>query len=148
VSQGAPARAGDAGGAAAQPVGAFHQPAHANGGGGAPAELSDARLLPFPRGALSFGAGIGLKLAVTRWANWASDAGLRDARTGAPLTGAEEGCGPGAARADQQSRVLILGVSGLGLELQNKLLPAPRSAAMPYGHAGAAGHPCPKRLVL
>lgn len=82
-----PATAGDADGAAA-PTGAFAEPvARQTSADGAAGALQDARLLPFPRGALSFGVGIGLKLAVTRWTNWAADVGLRDAKSGA-----EEGC--------------------------------------------------------
>lgn len=79
---------GDADGAADQAAGAFANPDMRRASGdGAAGALQSARLLPFPRGALSFGAGIGLKLAVTRWANWAADVGLHNAKSGA-----EEGC--------------------------------------------------------
>ena len=67
--------------------GAFLEAPAGKEGAGA---VSDARLLPFPRGALSFGVGIGLKLAVTRWANWAADAGLHSSKKSA-----EEGCDAG-----------------------------------------------------
>ncbi len=36
------------------------------------------RYLPFGAGHLSCGAGIQLKMALTRWSDWASDVGLRD----------------------------------------------------------------------
>jgi len=79
---------GDADGAAGQAAGAFSNPEMRRASGdGAAGALQNARLLPFPRGALSFGAGIGLKLAVTRWANWAADVGLHNAKNGP-----EEGC--------------------------------------------------------
>ncbi|KAK9805120.1 hypothetical protein WJX72_000185 [[Myrmecia] bisecta] len=40
----------------------------------------DARLLPFPTGPLSFGVGVNLKMAVTRWTNWATDVGIKEER--------------------------------------------------------------------
>ena len=46
------------------------------------------RLLPFPRGRLSFGVGVNLKMAVSRWTNWAADMGLREDTK----AGSEEGC--------------------------------------------------------
>ena len=48
----------------------------------------DSRLMPFPKGPLSFGVGVNLKMAVTRWTNWASDAGIKEERVGS----GEEGC--------------------------------------------------------
>ncbi|KAK9830927.1 hypothetical protein WJX81_006480 [Elliptochloris bilobata] len=72
--------AGNAENGAGQPGSAF---ADANGSEDGAGAVRDARLLPFPRGALSFGVGIALKLAVTRWANWAVDAGLHNAKKGA-----------------------------------------------------------------
>ena len=50
----------------------------------------DPELLPFPRGRFSFGVGVTLKMAVSRWTNWAADVGLREENMGA-----EEGCAPG-----------------------------------------------------
>ena len=47
----------------------------------------DPELLPFPRGRFSFGVGVNLKMAVSRWTNWAADVGLREENMGA-----EEGC--------------------------------------------------------
>lgn len=48
----------------------------------------DDRLMPFqPRAPLSFGVGVNLKMAATRWTNWAADIGLRNDK-GSP----EEGC--------------------------------------------------------
>lgn len=47
----------------------------------------DPDLLPFPRGRFSFGVGVNLKMAVSRWTNWAADVGLREENMGA-----EEGC--------------------------------------------------------
>jgi hypothetical protein len=47
----------------------------------------DPELLPFPRGQFSFGVGVNLKMAVSRWTNWAADVGLREENMGA-----EEGC--------------------------------------------------------
>ena len=44
------------------------------------------RALPFRGRELTCGTGIHLKMAITRWSNWATDAGMRD------LT--SSGCGP------------------------------------------------------
>lgn len=49
----------------------------------------DPDLLPFPRGRFSFGVGVNLKMAVSRWTNWAADVGIREENMGA-----EEGCVP------------------------------------------------------
>lgn len=38
----------------------------------------DPKLLPFEKGPLSFGVGVNLKMAVSRWTDWAHDAGLRE----------------------------------------------------------------------
>ena len=38
----------------------------------------DPRLLPFDKGPLSFGVGVNLKMAVTKWSDWAHDAGVRE----------------------------------------------------------------------
>ena len=47
----------------------------------------DGRLLPFAQsGGLSFGVGVNLKMAATRWTNWAADVGLRNDR-GSPEEG-------------------------------------------------------------
>ena len=47
----------------------------------------DSRLLPFAQaGGLSFGVGVNLKMAATRWTNWAADIGLRNDR-GSPEEG-------------------------------------------------------------
>lgn len=46
----------------------------------------DSKLLPFPKGPLTFGVGINLKMAVTRWTNWASDIGIKE-----DLKGIDEG---------------------------------------------------------
>lgn len=47
----------------------------------------DPRVLPFvPGGLLSFGVGVNLKMAATRWTNWAADIGLRNDR-GSPEEG-------------------------------------------------------------
>lgn len=47
----------------------------------------DGRTLPFaPNGALSFGVGVNLKMAATRWTNWAADIGLRNDK-GSPEEG-------------------------------------------------------------
>ena len=43
----------------------------------------DPDLLPFPRGRFSFGVGVNLKMAVSRWTNWAADVGLREENMGA-----------------------------------------------------------------
>ncbi|CAL5224103.1 g6734 [Coccomyxa viridis] len=43
----------------------------------------DPELLPFPRGRFSFGVGVNLKMAVSRWTNWAADVGLREENMGA-----------------------------------------------------------------
>ena len=40
----------------------------------------DQKLMPFPRGGLSFGIGINLKMAVSRWTNWAHDVGIKEAK--------------------------------------------------------------------
>ena len=42
----------------------------------------DARIFPFTVGAVSFGLGVNLKMAVTRWSNWSADVGLRDEKQG------------------------------------------------------------------
>ncbi|DBA70289.1 TPA: hypothetical protein ACH3X2_011717 [Trebouxia sp. C0005] len=44
---------------------------------GAEAPL-DPKLLPFSKGPLSFGVGVNLKMAVSRWTDWAHDAGVRE----------------------------------------------------------------------
>ena len=47
--------------------------------GGAPTEPPlDPKLLPFSKGPLSFGVGVNLKMAVSRWTDWAHDAGIRE----------------------------------------------------------------------
>ncbi|KAL3132833.1 hypothetical protein ABBQ38_006758 [Trebouxia sp. C0009 RCD-2024] len=47
--------------------------------GGAPPEPPlDPKLLPFSKGPLSFGVGVNLKMAVSRWTDWAHDAGVRE----------------------------------------------------------------------
>ena len=47
--------------------------------GGAPTEPPlDPKLLPFSKGPLSFGVGVNLKMAVSRWTDWAHDAGVRE----------------------------------------------------------------------
>ncbi|KAK9839098.1 hypothetical protein WJX74_009525 [Apatococcus lobatus] len=46
----------------------------------------DSKLLPFPKGPLTFGVGINLKMAVTRWTNWASDIDIKE-----DLKGIDEG---------------------------------------------------------
>lgn len=38
----------------------------------------DPKLLPFSKGPLSFGVGVNLKMAVSRWTDWAHDAGVRE----------------------------------------------------------------------
>ena len=38
----------------------------------------DPKLLPFSKGPLSFGVGVNLKMAVSRWTDWALDAGVRE----------------------------------------------------------------------
>ncbi len=43
----------------------------------------DPDLLPFPRGRFSFGVGVNLKMAVSRWTNWAADVGIREENMGA-----------------------------------------------------------------
>eukprot|EP00891_Asterochloris_glomerata_P004843 jgi/Astpho2/4843/Aster-05779 len=40
----------------------------------------DQKLMPFPRGGLSFGIGVNLKMAVSRWTNWAHDVGIKEAK--------------------------------------------------------------------
>lgn len=52
-----------------------------NGAGGpavGPDEELDYRLLPYPEGALTFSVGAGLKMAVMKWSNWASDIGVKE----------------------------------------------------------------------
>ncbi|KAL0019458.1 hypothetical protein WJX77_004963 [Trebouxia sp. C0004] len=51
--------------------------ASTSSGAGAEAPL-DPKLLPFSKGPLSFGVGVNLKMAVSRWTDWAHDAGVRE----------------------------------------------------------------------
>ena len=61
------------------------------------------RVLPFePGGLLSFGVGVNLKMAATRWTNWAADIGLRNDR-GSP----EEGCVSSVLIFESRSKVSI-----------------------------------------
>ena len=57
-------------------------------GSGTARELPlDQRTLPFiPGGELTFGVGVNLKMAATRWTDWASDIGLRNDK-GSPEEG-------------------------------------------------------------
>lgn len=48
------------------------------GGAGAVDPPLDPKLLPFSKGPLSFGVGVNLKMAVSRWTDWAHDAGVRE----------------------------------------------------------------------